>query len=582
MGTKQNESRPVFAVIGEDRWKKTYLLVVILRHPSICITPLDHILWRELDSSQDFQAFALGINPYGTHAYVVQLETPKPLFVFPNNQQEIEPTRLQSLPHRIVSLMTWNSHSVGLVVDAPAVILIPASLPGYYSAKIEKYGAIAIYKSISCIPSTHQVKRSFGPCMICPLGSKNDGSAGEMCVKCTTNDTLWCFSGAIHEIDMTNITSYDQANPYPESLHTTEFDDILLQNIFQLSFENRHCVLVSPLFWTCVAVGCCIMIFIMIQLLSRCSKSQIRPQFFEKLFSHFDVISEGKHWLGGLISLSLLVLITFVCKFSISFAHLYPIEETSFEKRQSASCDDRLLNAKLTSSLQLLSTLEHDNEKPIFTLLNEQNITLIVQFISTGYTCENVILQQNRDRGLSIPFTNFNCLKSNGILTITTLLPQHVVAMQFNLNGPHFVGGLRLCFSAPSVINTNAYSKVQQMNTCQFFYTPNQTLTRDPTVNVKMTKVINRTAGLTIHENTTYTGIWLPSFTVNTLSDELLFSLGAEYLRYVPKKTTLVVVITESEFYMKNTQEPIARQYEIVFSTVLFASKSVILSNDDK
>ncbi|CAF3119319.1 unnamed protein product, partial [Rotaria sp. Silwood2] len=198
-------------------------------------------------------------------------------------------------------------------------------------------------------------------------------------------------------------------------------------------------------------------------------------------------------------------------------------------------------------------------------------MTLIVQFISTGYTCENVTLQQNRDRGLHIPFTNFNCSKSNGILRISTLLPQHIVTMQFNLNGPHFVGGLRLCFSAPSVVNADVYSKTQQMNTCQFFYTPNETLTKDLTVNVKMTKVINRTAGLTILDNTTYTGLWLPSFIANTLTDELFFSLGADYLRYLPKKTTLVIVITESEFYMKNTQEPIAGQYEIAFSTVLFS-----------
>ncbi|CAF3795397.1 unnamed protein product [Rotaria sordida] len=335
----------------------------------------------------------------------------------------MKPMNLQQLPHRIINLVAWNSQSIGIVLDAPSVLLIPASPPGYCSARIQERDDIAIYKPEPCIPGTHKIGRSFGPCVMCSAGTKNNGSAGEMCVRCTVNDTSWCFAAAINEVDMTNITSYDQANPYPESPHTTGFDDILLQNIFQV----------------------------------------------------------------------------------------------------------------------------------------------------TGYKCKDIALQQIRDRGLNTPFTNFNCSETNGILTIAKLLPQHVITLELTLNGPHFVGGLRLCFLAPLATNVSTHSKAQQMDTCQFFFTPNETLTRNPTVNVKMTKVINRTAGLMIPNNTTYTGLWLSSFMTDTLTDELLFSRDAEYLRYVPEKTILVVVITESEFYMKNTQEPIARYYEIAFNTVLFA-----------
>ncbi|CAF3344753.1 unnamed protein product [Rotaria sp. Silwood2] len=489
---------------------------------------------------------------------------------------------LQQLPHRIVNLVTWNSQIVGLVLDAPGVLLISASPPGYYSKLIEEYDDIAIYKPKPCIPGTHQVSRSFGPCVMCPPGWKNDGSAGEMCVRCTTDDTSWCFGAAINETNVTNITSYDQANPYPESPITTEFGDILLQNIFKLSITKLHCLLISPIFWTYVAIGCGIIIFIIIKLLSCRLKSKKPQRYLEKILCHCDVIGQGKHWFGGLISLSLLVLITFAWKFSISFSYLYPIEETSSNERLSVSCDDSLFNAKLTSSLQLLSTLKHEDEKPIFDLLTKQKITMIVQFISTGYTCKDVSLQQIRDRGLNTPFTNFNCSETNKILTISKLLPQHVVTLQLTLNGPHFIGGLRLCFSAPSAINVTAHSKVQQIDTCKFFFTSNGTLTRNPTVNVKMTKLINQTAGLMIPNNTTYTGLWLPSFMVDTLTDELLFSLDAEYLRYVPDETILVVVITESEFYMKNTQEPIARHYEIVFNTILFASKTLVIMTRNK
>ncbi|CAF3906839.1 unnamed protein product [Rotaria sp. Silwood1] len=249
----------------------------------------------------------------------------------------------------------------------------------------------------------------------------------------------------------------------------------------------------------------------------------------------------------------------------------------SSDERLSVSCDTSLFNAKLTSSLQLLTTLKHEDDKPIFALLDKQNITLIVDFISTGYICDDVILQQSLDRGLHTPSTDFNCSNATGILTIFKLLPEHIITLQLTLNGPHFVGGLRLCFSAPSATNADAHSKVQQMDTCQFFFISNRTLTKNPTVNVKMTKVINQTAGLTIQNHTTYTGLLLPSFMTDTFTDELLFSIDGEYLRYVPNQTTLVVMVTESEFYMKNTQEPIARQYEILFNTILFASKALVV-----
>ncbi|CAM4744903.1 unnamed protein product [Rotaria magnacalcarata] len=508
------------------------------------------------------------------------VEMPKPLFIFPNNQQEMELADSQELPHRIVSLVTWYSNGIGLVLDAASVLLIPASPPGYCSASIKKYEDIEIYKPKLCIPGTRQISSSFGPCMICPPGYKNNGSAGELCVKCKTNDTFWCFGAAINEIDMKNMTSYNQANPYPESPHTTEFEDILLQNIFQFSTLNLHCLRISPMFWTSVGICCCILFCIIIKIISCWSKSRKRQQCVQKILSHCDVIGDGKYWLGGLISLLILILITFACKFSISFTYLYPIEQTSLEQRRTVSCDNTLFNAKLTSSLQLLSTLKYEEEKPIFTLLNGQQLILTVQFISTGYTCKDLELQTIRAHGLSIKSETFNCSKSNEVLTIIKLLPQHVLNMQIILKGPHFIGGLRFCFSAASVTNSDAHSKAQAIDTCQLFFMPNQTLTRNPTVNVKMTKAINRTAGFTLPNETRYTGLWLPRFTADTLTDELLFSLGSEYLRYALKTTILVISITESEFYMKNTQEPIARQYEILFSTILFASKIALVLNE--
>jgi hypothetical protein len=291
---------------------------------------------------------------------------------------------------------------------------------------------------------------------------------------------------------------------------------------------------------------------------------------------HIDLISEGQFWLGGLVSISLFVLIIFACKFSLSFASLYPIEETSSSEKMSVNCDGMLFNAKFTSSLQLLSTRKL-KEQAMFALLDEQEIILTIHLVSTGFSCRNLSIQQNRRHGLSIPTTSFQCYENNSILNISVVLPQKIGTTQFDLVGPHFVGALRLCFTSPSIIFDNGIYTAQKMDFCQLFFTPNETLTSSPTINVKMTKAVNRTASMTLSDMVTYTGLWLPTLTMNTLHDHLLFSQKGDSYRYLPTRMSLIVDITESEFYIQNTQEPIARTYEIAFNTILFASKRLVL-----
>jgi hypothetical protein len=507
----------------------------------------------------------------------------KPIFVLPNNQQPIQPMSLLVRPYRIINLVSWSLHSIGLVLSPSAALILPASPPGYCTSLLDKHftAGVVIYRSKPCIPGTYQNKTSFGPCMICPLHSKNDGNFGETCGKCSETNTSLCFLGAINEVDIAKITTYDQAISYPESPESTQFDDLLLHNIFQLPAITQHCLVISPVFWACLTIIFCLIIFVIIKFCLHHPKYEPQRRFLKNVFTRVDFIGEGQFWLGGLISLSLFVLIIFACKFSISFAQLYPFEQTSTSERLSVSCDGVLSNAKFSSSLQLLATHKHEEEKPIFTLLDEQDINLFVQFVSTGYTCNNLEIQQNRGHGLSIPSTNFNCSENNSILNISTILPQHVVTMEFDLIGPHFVGGIRICFSAPSINSDNEKYSVQQMDYCQFFYTPNEILTSNPTISVKMTKVVNRTASMLLLSDVTYTGLWLPTLTINTLTDDVLLSQKGAFYRYLHTQMTLVVDITESEFYMKNTQEPIARTYEIIFNTILFSSKMSAAINNN-
>ena len=148
-----------------------------------------------------------------------------------------------------------------------------------------------------------------------------------------------------------------------------------------------------------------------------------------------------------------------------------------------------------------------------------------------------------------------------------------MVAMQFDLTGPYFVGGLRICLLGPSSAENNDRYILKELHFCHLFYMTNETLTVSPTVDIKMTKIINRTLGYKISDDTSYSAIWVPTLTLSTLSDRILFDENGEYTRYLINRITLVVSITESEYFMKNTQEPIARGNEIILHTILFSGK---------
>ncbi|UJR16886.1 hypothetical protein I4U23_003784 [Adineta vaga] len=466
-----------------------------------------------------------------------------------------------------------DSHNIGILLNPLNILLLPASSPGYCSSLISRYddSVFAMYKSQPCISGTHKRDKSFGPCSICPMHSKNNGSFGIHCEKCSTTNTSLCFPGAAGEIDITELATYDQANPYPMSPESTQFEDLLLQNILAFPIITTQCLFISPVFWACILIIVCLIFFIVIKLILSRLKHQNGTTILKNIFIRIDFIGEGQYWLGGLISLSLFVLVTFACKFSISFANLYPYEETSIFERISATCDSSLINAKFSSSLQLLSIHKPQEEKPIFDLLDNQNISLGVQFVSTAFTCDNLTVQQIRDHGLNIPTTISNCSQNNNILYIKTMLPKKIGTIQFDLVGPHFVGGLRLCLSAPAVSIDNDRYTARQMDFCHFLYVPNQIITSNPKINVKMVKVINRTASMMFDDDVIYSGLWLPTLTSTSLTDESLFLQKGEFYHYLPTETIVVIDITESEFFMKNTQEPIARTYEITFNTILFS-----------
>jgi hypothetical protein len=81
-----------------------------------------------------------------------------------------------------------------------------------------------------------------------------------------------------------------------------------------------------------------------------------------------------------------------------------------------------------------------------------------------------------------------------------------------------------------------------------------------------MTKLINETKPMTGDESE-FSGIYIPTFTVDMNS---LFVTNDQYVTSALTTTILTIVITETPYYVKNLQEPIARQSEIIFRNLLF------------
>ena len=510
--------------------------------------------------------------------------------MYPNNQQHFPYQPFASrLPFHIVSLFSWTN-GFGVVVsllNAQYALLLPASPPGNLTT--ERYASvpktpIIIMPSVQCMPGTNKSGPGSGPCQLCPPRTLNNGSFGTRCEPCgAENGSLpsICFRGASNTLDRQRLIDHEQADSFPDSPDWTEFDDVLLNHVFKLvSTSDSPCLIVAPLFWGLVAIGIGALLSISITLLNHFS-SMIRCQtLIKRFFTHLDLIGEGQLWLGGLVTLAIIALIVFTCKFSVSFSNLYPIESISPEGDAPISCDSSLINAKFSSSLKLLSTRKHPEERPIFDLLDEQNITLTVEFISTEFQCSNVSLQQNLARGQIQKMQDYNCSyeQDDHILVVSSVIPQHLITVQLNLEGPFFVGGLRVCLSGPETVEADGTYTVKPLEFCHFVYTPDQLLSIDSVTNIEMTKIINRTAAVPSDTGSRdiFSGIWLPTWTTDksSLWDSHIYTMKQnEYRRSLNWRLILILEMRQSKFYMNNVQEPIARSYEIAFKTVLFSSK---------
>ncbi|CAF5057318.1 unnamed protein product, partial [Rotaria sp. Silwood1] len=231
--------------------------------------------------------------------------------------------------------------------------------PGFYPS-IPATGSVPfITFPESCPLGMYKNQTGINDCILCPTGTKNSGNATVQCTPCASG--AFCPLGSVSETSQSALKIIEQVIAYPKSSDTTIFDEILIQNMFHIG--SGHCLLISPLFWTLIVAGLAILVVISMGILKffirhhTCTQIRKRVQW---IFKKTDLIGEGELWVGGLISFSVVVLVSFAYAFSNAYLKQYPIESsTDFY----FACHRSIRNAKFQTHLQTLAVPPPETER---------------------------------------------------------------------------------------------------------------------------------------------------------------------------------------------------------------------------
>ncbi|CAF4949856.1 unnamed protein product [Rotaria sp. Silwood1] len=487
-----------------------------------------------------------------------------PSAVFPNAQQPL-PSTINSKLIRIVS----TPASLAILDNNGGVVLILAETSGYYASTDISNSPVAaampvVSHSIKCIGGTYKSDTGVHPCILCPSGSRNLGIVASIsCMTCSL--TSFCPLGAVYEINSTLLISISQAYAYPRSPDMDVFEDILLNNMFSLG-STGHCLVVSPIFWTLILLTIFFILFLGIALLYWSFPPEKRDQLLtiiKNIFQRTDLVGEGELWIGGLASIAIVLITAMAYAFAISYLNQYPSEKVG---SSTFACDTTIRNAKFQSNLQALAVPVSDEEQPMFNLLNEQNFTFHLEFINTVASCISLSISEVTDSS-TISMTLSSCSDINGTLSATVFLPQHDIKLTATLSDIQLVGGVRIGLSGPS--SKNGSDALKELNFRQSFYSQSsRTLAQTATIDIALTKVVNETEPLS-GSDSEFEGIWYPTFTYSL--NEMFITADTYAMSANLTSTTLTIDISETSYYIKNVQSPIAKQPEVIFRTLLFS-----------
>lgn len=187
-----------------------------------------------------------------------------PSGIFPNIQQTL-PKALNGHFIRMISTPT----SLAILNIDSEILLILSALPGYFSSTslYASDSIVIVSQAMICMAGTYKIENSIFPCSLCPSGTKNPGDfASISCINCSSDS--FCPMGSVNDINKSFLLPRSHSHVHPRSAEVTEFDEILLQNMFSTSSGNQ-CILISPLFWVLIVIGIVLIILLSMCILKR-------------------------------------------------------------------------------------------------------------------------------------------------------------------------------------------------------------------------------------------------------------------------------------------------------------------------
>ncbi|CAM4960785.1 unnamed protein product [Rotaria socialis] len=483
----------------------------------------------------------------------------QPISIYPNSQQQIF-SKSKVFFIRLMCSISGDFITLDSLGSPSAVFSSPAG--SFPDTNVRLFRSV----SVPCIRGTNRDYAGIELCIPCPHGTFSSG-----CQTCNSNASF-CPFGSVEELPYSTFQSIDQVQEYPDSPESTVFDDILLLNMFMLNWQSSHCALVSPMTWVLVFIVFGIIVALTLVISEvHCSNQRNIHNRIKRILKKMDLIGEGELWIGGLLSVAVIVLVISACTFSGAFYRQYPIENMTSES--SFACDVTLGNSKFSTNLQAMAQHRNPNKQiqPMLDLINAQQFYLKVDLIQTAFTCQDSLTVYHvLDYTLLVlPMTKCETSYNSSILSLTVSLPAQEISVQLILSGLKTVGAIRLGLIGPSASSADGRYTLLELNFASTF-TPSlvdQVLAPSSLFSLQLTPIINKTAPLSTDGLTVFSAIWSSSYNVKTGE---IFNTENRYSFFQRVQTSINVTIAKTVFYVNNMQEPIARQAEIIFRNFLF------------
>lgn len=162
----------------------------------------------------------------------------------------------------------------------------------------------------------------------------------------------------------------------------------------------------------------------------------------------------------------------------------YPAEKVG---PSTFACDATIRNSKYLSSLQPLAVPVSDSAQPLFTMLDQQNFTMHVEFINTAIRCMSISIFEVIETS-SVPLFLQTCSNSNGTLILSFVMSEHDMKIKIVIEENQLIGAVRLGLSG-SALSKDLYER-KELNFRQAFYSDtSRTLAQTTSIKMEMTKV---------------------------------------------------------------------------------------------